>query len=83
MMSCSEQSVQGTSRTPLGVFDRHYLTLVLNLPWDEPPAEVHLAAVKWMKDNNVGVEFLKVEDDDRVSIDVFLSSRSKLQGSPA
>jgi len=28
------------------------------------------------------VEFLKVSDDDRVSLDVFLSSRSKLQESP-
>jgi len=59
------------------------LTLMLKLPWDEPPVEVRLAAVKWMKDNNVGVEFLKVEDDDRVSLDVFLSSRSKPQKSPA
>jgi hypothetical protein len=32
---------------------------MLNLPWDEAPVEVRLAAVKWMKDNNVGVEFLK------------------------
>lgn len=59
------------------------LTLMLNLPWDEAPVEVRLAAVKWMKDNNVGVEFLKVEDDDRVLLDVFLSSRSKPQKSPA
>jgi len=60
------------------------LTLMLNLPWDEPPVEVRLAAVKWMNENNVGVEFLKVEGDDRVSLDVFLSSRSKQQGtSPA
>jgi hypothetical protein len=59
------------------------LALVLNLPWDEPPVEVRLAAVKWMKDNKVGVEFLKVENDDRVSLDVFLASRSKLEESPA
>ena len=59
------------------------LTLMLTLPWDEPPVQVRLAAVKWMKDNNVGVEFLKVEDDDRVSLDVFLASRSKLQENPA
>jgi len=51
------------------------LALMLNLPWDEPPVEVRLAAVKWTKDNNVGVEFLKVGDDDRVSLDVFLASR--------
>ncbi len=56
---------------------------MLNLPWDEPPVEVRLAAVKWMKDNNVGVEFLKVGEDDRVSLDVFLASRSKLQESHA
>ena len=36
-----------------------------------------------MKDNNVGVEFLKVGDEDRVSLDVFLASRSKLQKSHA
>ena len=59
------------------------LTLMMNLPWDEPPVEVRLAAVKWMKDNNVGIEFLKFGDDDRVSLDVFLASRSKLQESHA
>lgn len=59
------------------------LALMLNLPWDEPPVEVRLAAVKWMKDNNVGVEFLKVGDEDRVSLDVFLASRSKSQASHA
>jgi hypothetical protein len=59
------------------------LALMLNLPWDEPPVEVRLAAVKWMKDNNVGVEFLKVGDEDRISLDVFLASRSKLQESHA
>ena len=57
----------------------HKLALMLNLPWDEPPVEVRLAAVKWMKDNNVGVEFFKVGDEDRVSLDVFLASRLKLQ----
>lgn len=55
------------------------LALMLTLPWDEPPVEVRLAIVKWMKDNAVGVEFLKVGDDDRVSLDVFLASRSKLE----
>ncbi|HKT34717.1 MAG TPA: PilZ domain-containing protein [Nitrospira sp.] len=59
------------------------LALMLNLPWEEPPVEVRLAAVKWMKENNVGVEFVKVENDDRVSLDVFLASRSKLEESPA
>jgi hypothetical protein len=53
------------------------LTLMLTLPWDEPPVEVLLAAVKWMNDNTIGVEFLKVERDDRISLDVFLSSRSR------
>jgi len=59
------------------------LALILNLPWDEPPVEVRLAAVRWMKENAVGVEFLKVGDDDRVALDVFLASRSKLQESHA
>lgn len=59
------------------------LRLMLSLPWEEPPVEVRLAAVKWMKDNKVGVEFLKVESDDRVSLDVFLASRAKLLESHA
>ena len=54
------------------------LTLMLNLPWDEPPVEVRLAKVKWVHEDKVGVEFIKVENDDRVSLDVFLASRSKL-----
>lgn len=57
------------------------LTLMLSLPWEEPPVEVRLATVKWMKDNTVGLEFLKLGGDDRVSLDVFLASRSKLQES--
>ena len=59
------------------------LALILNLPWDEPPVEVRLVAIKWMKDNAIGVEFLKVGDDDRVALDVFLASRSALQESHA
>ena len=54
------------------------LTLMLDLPWDEPPVEVRLATVKWVHEGTVGIEFLKVENDDRVSLDVFLASRSKL-----
>lgn len=57
------------------------LTLTLNLPWERPPVEVRLAAVKWVQEDIVGVEFLKVEDEDRVSLDVFLASRSKLPAS--
>ncbi len=57
------------------------LTLTLNLPWDKPPVEVRLAAVKWVQEDTVGVEFLKLEDEDRVSLDVFLASRSKLPAS--
>jgi hypothetical protein len=53
------------------------LTLMLNLPWDEPPVEVRLAKVKWVHEDKFGVEFLKVENGDRVSLDVFLASRSK------
>ncbi len=53
------------------------LTLMLNLPWDEPPVEVRLATVKWVHKDTVGVEFLKVKNDDRISLDVFLASRSK------
>ena len=60
------------------------LTLMMNLPWDESPVEVRLATVKWVHEDKVGVEFLKVKHDDRVLLDVFLASRSKLPAtSPA
>jgi PilZ domain-containing protein len=59
------------------------LAIMLNLPWEEPAIEVRLAAVRWMKDNRIGIEFLKIQDDDRVSLDVFLAARSKLQESHA
>lgn len=53
------------------------LALTLKLPWDEPPIEVLLAAVKWVRENNIGVAFLDLEEDEQVSLDVFLSSHSK------
>jgi PilZ domain-containing protein len=59
------------------------LAIMLNLPWEEPAIEVRLAAVRWMKDNRIGIEFLKIQDDDRVSLDVFLAAQSKLQESHA
>ena len=31
------------------------LTLMMNLPWDEPPVEVRLATVKWVHQDTVGV----------------------------
>jgi hypothetical protein len=52
---------------------------MMNLPWDEPPVEVRLATVKWVHQDTVGVEFLKVETDDRVLLDVFLASRLNYQ----
>jgi hypothetical protein len=53
------------------------LALTLKLPWDEPPIEILLAAVKWVRENTIGVQFLDLEEDEQVSLDVFLSSRSK------
>jgi hypothetical protein len=53
------------------------LALTLTLPWDEPPIEVLLAAVKWVREHDIGVEFLDLEEDEQVSLDVFLSSRSR------
>jgi len=55
------------------------LALTLTLPWDEPPIEVLLAAVKWVRGNNIGIEFLDLEDDEQVSLDVFISSRPKVE----
>jgi len=60
------------------------LALTLRLPWDEPPIEILLASVKWVRENHIGVEFLDLEEDDQVSLDVFMSSQSRLhRGIPA
>ena len=52
------------------------LALTLMLPWDERPVEVLIAAVRWVRENHIGVEFLDLDEDEQVSLDVFLSSRS-------
>ena len=60
------------------------LTLMLNLPWEEPPVQVRLAAVKWVQQDTVGVEFSKSKLTTVLSLDVFSPPRSKHQaGSPA
>jgi NOL1/NOP2/fmu family ribosome biogenesis protein len=53
------------------------LALTLKLPWDKSPIEVLLAAVKWVRGNNIGVEFIDIEADDQTSLNAFLSSWSK------
>jgi PilZ domain len=53
------------------------LALTLALPWDKPPIDVLLAAVKWVRGNDIGVEFIDLEADNQVSLHAFLQSRSK------
>ncbi|OQW65186.1 MAG: hypothetical protein BVN28_01885 [Nitrospira sp. ST-bin4] len=53
------------------------LALTVTLPWNRPPIEILLAAVKWVRGNHIGVEFIDMEGDNQVSLNAFLQSWSK------
>jgi hypothetical protein len=50
------------------------LALTLTLTWDKPPIDVLLAAVKWVRGNHIGVEFIDLEADNQTSLNAFLRS---------
>jgi hypothetical protein len=50
------------------------LALRLTLLWDKPPIDILLAAVKWVRGNHLGVEFIDLEADDQISLNAFLQS---------
>lgn len=50
------------------------LALNLTLPWDKPPIDVLLATVKWVRGNQIGVEFIDLEADNQASLNAFLQS---------
>lgn len=58
-----------------GIYEVH----LIERCWHPSIVEVRVAAVKCVQEDTVGIEFLRAEADDRVSLDVFLASRSKLQ----
>jgi NOL1/NOP2/fmu family ribosome biogenesis protein len=53
------------------------LALTLKVPWDGPPIEILFAAVRWVRGNEIGVEFFDLEAAEQASLNAFLSSRSK------
>jgi PilZ domain len=53
------------------------LALTVPLPWNQPPIEILLAAVKWVRGNHIGVEFIDMEGDNQVSLNAFLQSWNK------
>lgn len=54
------------------------LALNLTLPWNQPPIDVLLAAVKWVRGNHIGVEFIDLEGNNQTSLNAFLQSCGKL-----
>lgn len=50
------------------------LAMTLTLPWDQPPIDILLAAVKWVRGNQIGVEFIDLEADNQISLNAFLRS---------
>ena len=62
--------------------DQHFqrdqkLSLRLRLSGDRPPIDILLAVVKWVRGNNIGVEFIDLEAEDQASLQAFLSSWSR------
>jgi hypothetical protein len=53
------------------------LALTLTLPWDKPSVDILLAAVKWVRGNHLGVEFIDLEADNQTSLNAFLRSWDK------
>lgn len=54
------------------------LALTVTLPWNQPPIDVLLAAVKWVRRNHIGVEFIDLEGNNQTSLNAFLQSWGKL-----
>lgn len=53
------------------------LALTVALPWNQPPIDVLLAAVTWVRGNQIGVEFIDLEADNQASLNAFLQSYGK------
>ncbi len=54
------------------------LALRVTLPWDKPPIDILLAAVKWVRGNHIGVEFIDLEGDNQASLNAFLQPWDKI-----
>jgi hypothetical protein len=61
---------------------RDYLSLNLSLPFQVPSLEVILAAVRWVKGKNFGVEFIQIAESEQSRLKNFLDTHSTPNTSP-
>jgi len=61
---------------------RDYLSLSLSLPFQVPSLEVMLAAVRWAKGKNFGVEFIQIAEGEQRRLRDFLTKHSTPNTSP-
>ena len=61
---------------------RDYLSLSFSLPFQVPSLEVMLAAVRWAKGRNFGVEFIQIAEGEQRRLRDFLTTHSTPNTSP-
>ncbi|MGZ8422902.1 MAG: PilZ domain-containing protein [Nitrospira sp.] len=59
-----------------------YLSLRLPLTSDEPPILVDLAAVRWVREKDCGIQFLFIQPPQLNRLETFLASSVKSEGPP-
>jgi hypothetical protein len=53
-----------------------YVGVSFSLPDRRPPLEVELAAVRWSRSNQFGMEFLSITPENRNRLEEFLAARA-------
>jgi hypothetical protein len=51
-----------------------YLRLKLSLPDGQPAISIPLAVVRWVKDNRIGIEFIRTSEKDALRLKRFIRS---------
>jgi PilZ domain-containing protein len=60
----------------------NYLSLRLTLAVNDPPILVDLAAVRWVRDKECGIQFLSLQPAQLLRLHKFLASAEKLELPP-
>ena len=74
LLDLSPTGAKLSSTLPLQPSD--YVALNFSLPFREPSLEVVLAAVRWVKGRNVGVEFIQITPSEQSWLKDFLDTQS-------
>ena len=60
-------------RTPFKIRDRSYGHVLLYLPNEEKPMKVELAAIRWTSGHALGLEFIRITNDQQRRLREFLN----------